>query len=215
MKKLLLTSFALFSLALTSCAGNTVHDCAVHFESVFKLQEYLEKNNDPRVDSSLVITKEKYGDTITFNNISYYLSGLCTHGLEHNLNKEACPNLDKPSILTFLYNDDYAVFVYSEYDTGNTSNRSLSADGKNYFLFDTFTDRTEYSDVIEFTYFRYYKNSEESANKFSENSFVIKEEGNERGGMVFSSNFTIEKVKTLSNEILDLLKEKPVTIKQS
>ena len=76
MKKLLLTSFALFSLALTSCAGNTVHDCAVHFESAFKLQEYLEKNNDPRVDSSLVITKEKYGDTITFNNISYYLSGL-------------------------------------------------------------------------------------------------------------------------------------------
>lgn len=212
MKKLLLTSLALFSLALTSCTGNTVHDCAVHFESVFKLQEYLEKNNDPRVDSSLVITKEKYGDTITFNNISYYLSGLCTHGLEHNLNKEACPNLDKPSILTFLYNDDYAVFVYSEYDTGNTSNRSLSHSDGNYLIFDVFTDRTEYNDIIEFTYFRYYKNNEESLNKFRENSFLIKDGGEEKGAIVFSSNFASEDVKTVSTQILDLLKEKPVTI---
>lgn len=212
MKKLLLTSFALFSLALTSCAGNTVHDCAVHFESVFKLQEYLEKNNDPRVDSSLVITKEKYGDTITFNNISYYLSGLCTHGLEHNLNKEACPNLDKPSILTFLYNDDYAVFVYSEYYTGNTSNWSLSHSDGNYLIFDVFTDRTEYNDIIEFTYFRYYKNNEESLNKFRENSFLIKDGGEEKGAIVFSSNFASEDVKTVSTQILDLLKEKPVTI---
>lgn len=212
MKKLLLTSFALFSLALTSCAGNTVHDCAVHFESVFKLREYLEKNNDPRVDSSLVITQEKYSDTINFNIISYYLTGLCTHGPEHNLNKEPCPNLSTSSMLAFLYNDDYAVFVYSEYYTGNTSNWSLSHSDGNYLIFDVFTDRTEYNDIIEFTYFRYYKNNEESLNKFRENSFLIKDGGKEKGAIVFSSNFASEDVKTVSTQILDLLKEKPVTI---